>query len=206
MPPPGLARQPSVDASAPSAIAERVAAINWTYVGAQLGSYGCATTGSLLTGEECAALAGMYGSDAVFRSRIVMSRHGFGRGEYKYFAYPLPNMIRALREELYSPLADIADRWNEELGSAALYPHDHAAYLMGCHQAGQTKPTPLLLQYGTGDYNCLHQDLYGEHRYGSRSCFRVLTLISRAESSYSLSNARACSRVPRLYRLGKVKA
>ena len=178
---PLLARQPSVDASAPSAIAERVAAINWTQVGAELDSYGCASTGSLLTDEECAALADLYGADAVFRSRIVMSRHGFGRGEYKYFAYPLPDIIRALREALYSPLADIANRWNEELGSAALYPRDHAAYLMRCHQAGQTKPTPLLLRYGTGDYNCLHQDLYGEHIFPLQVAF----LLSRPDVDFT---------------------
>jgi uncharacterized protein len=168
---PLLARRASLEASAPGPMAQRVAAINWTDVAAQLDSGGCATTGPLLPEEECTALAGMYASDALFRSRIVMARHGFGRGEYKYFAYPLPNMIMALREELYSPLAGIANRWNNDLGSDLLFPSDHVAYLKRCRQAGQTKPTPLLLQYGTGDYNCLHQDLYGDHIFPLQVAF-----------------------------------
>lgn len=156
-------QHPRADASAPGSIAERVAALSWIDLAAQLDTYGYATTGVLLTGKECAALVSMYASDALFRSRIVMSQHGFGRGEYKYFCYPLPDPIMALRGALYSPLADIANRWNEELQSALAYPRDHAAYLRRCHQAGQVKPTPLLLKYGANDYNCLHQDLYGEH-------------------------------------------
>ena len=118
---------------------------------------------TLLTGAECAALASRYGDGRQFRSHVVMARHGFGRGEYKYFAYPLPDQVAALRASLYSPLAAIANRWNEQIGVALRYPEDHAAWLARCHAAGQTKPTPLLLRYGPGDYNCLHQDLYGEH-------------------------------------------
>jgi uncharacterized protein len=173
--------RPSVDASTPSSIAERVAALDWTDIAAQLDACGCATAGALVTGEECAALAGMYASDAAFRSRIVMSRHGFGRGEYKYFSYPLPDTIMALREELYSPLADIANRWNEQLGTGLFYPGDHAAYLVRCHQAGQNKPTPLLLQYGAGDYNCLHQDLYGDHVFP----LQVVFLLSRPNVDFT---------------------
>ena len=117
----------------------------------------------LLDAGECATLAGHYGDDGRFRSRIVMARHGFGRGEYKYFAYPLPDIVAALRSALYPPLAEIANRWNDALRIDVRYPAEHAEFLHRCHAAGQTKPTPLLLQYGEGDYNCLHQDLYGEH-------------------------------------------
>ncbi len=139
------------------------AAINWAEVTAGLDSYGCAIAGPLLTPKECRAIAGLYGSDAPFRSRIVMARHGFGRGEYKYFAYPLPQMIADLRNALYPELARIANRWNEQMGVAVRYPSGHGEFLQRCHEAGQVKPTPLLLQYAAGDYNCLHQDLYGEH-------------------------------------------
>ncbi len=152
----------SVSAPREPAVMERVAALDWNAFAAGLEAHGCATTGPLLTAEECAALAQSYPSDGLFRSRVVMARHGFGRGEYKYFAYPLPDLVAALRETLYPPLAEIANRWNEAMAIAARYPRDHAAYLTRCHRAGQTKPTPLLLQYGAGDFNCLHQDIYGE--------------------------------------------
>ena len=157
------------------ALAAKVAALDWARIAAELDAHGCATTPALLSGEQCAALAQSYAADALFRSRVVMARHGFGRGEYKYFAYPLPELVAALRAALYPPLAEIANRWNETLRVDQRYPRAHREYLARCHQAGQAKPTPLLLQYGAGDYNCLHQDLYGEHVFPLQVAF----LLSR---------------------------
>jgi hypothetical protein len=147
-------------ASAPP-IATRVAALDWHRIGAELDAVGSATTGVLLTREECAGIAAGYGDDDAFRSHVVMARHGFGRGEYKYYAYALPELIGTLRGALYLRLAVVANRWQEALGRPADYPPKHEAYLARCHATGQKKPTPLLLRYGEGDYNCLHQDLYG---------------------------------------------
>ena len=146
-----------------SDIAARVDAIDWTQATADLDGHGCAVLKGLLSPDECQALAALYPNDARFRSRIVMGRHGFGRGEYKYFSYPLPDLIAELRPGLYARLTGIANRWNQTMGIDIQYPPAHAAFLKRCHDAGQTRPTPLLLQYGAGDYNCLHQDLYGEH-------------------------------------------
>ncbi|MBV9113957.1 MAG: 2OG-Fe(II) oxygenase [Hyphomicrobiales bacterium] len=146
---------------AASAVASRLAGIDWGRIGAELDGFGAATTGVLLTPQECARIASGYAEEKGFRSRVVMSRHGFGRGEYKYYGYPLPGLIAELRSALYPPLAAIANRWEAALGRAGDYPQDHAAYLERCHAAGQGRPTPLLLRYGAGDYNCLHQDLYG---------------------------------------------
>jgi hypothetical protein len=144
-------------------IMQRIAALDWRGIAARLDADGYAVTDSVLSFDECTALAALYDDDERFRRRVVMAQHGFGRGEYKYFAYPLPDVIAELRTALYSPLAGIANRWSESLGATVRYPHDLAAFLQRCHQAGQTRPTPLLLQYKEGDYNCLHQDLYGEH-------------------------------------------
>jgi hypothetical protein len=148
---------PPVDAAA------RVDAIDWTHATAELDAEGCAVLKGLLLPDECRALAALYPDDKNFRSKIVMGRHGFGRGEYKYFSYPLPDLIAKLRPKLYARLYGIANRWNETMGIDVRYPASHEAFLKRCHAAGQTRPTPLLLQYSEGDYNCLHQDLYGEH-------------------------------------------
>jgi hypothetical protein len=144
-------------------IGARLDALDWPVLSADLDRHGCAVTGPLLSAGECAALAACYPLDNLFRSRVIMARHGFGRGEYKYFSYPLPDLIQELRSSLYPALADVANRWNEAMGIAIRYPASHDEYLKRCHKAGQGRPTPLLLQYGPGDYNCLHQDLYGEH-------------------------------------------
>jgi len=141
--------------------ADRVEAIDWQRAADDLDAQGCAVAERLLAPGECRAIAALYGDDDRFRSRVVMARHGFGQGEYKYFAYPLPAPIGELRTALYPRLAPIANRWNERMGVALRHPAKHAAFLDLCHKAGQLRPTPLLLQYGPGDYNCLHQDLYG---------------------------------------------
>ena len=144
--------------------------------------------------RPAAVIAGMRGpgsalsaNNDVFRSTVVMARHGFGRGEYKYFAYPLPQQVAALRAALYPPLARIANRWNERLGIPVRYPAKHADFLERCRKAGQAKPTPLLLQYGPGDYNCLHQDLYGEHVFP----LQVAILLSAARSGFHGRGVRA---------------
>jgi len=140
-----------------------VAALDWQRLGAVLDAQGSAVIPQLLGAPECRALAALYRQDPLFRSRVVMARHGFGRGEYRYFAYPLPAPIAQWREAFYARLAPIANGWNERLGSEVRYPAAHAEFLARCHAASQTRPTPLLLRYEAGDYNCLHQDLYGEH-------------------------------------------
>ena len=141
----------------------RIRDIDWPRVYAELDIQGCARLPTLLTARECTALRALYDLERPFRSRVVMARHGFGRGEYRYFAYPLPPLVETLRTALYPHLAPLADRWYERMGLAVRFPSDHAAFLDRCHRAAQSQPTPLLLQYGPDDYNCLHQDLYGEH-------------------------------------------
>ena len=138
-------------------------AYDWVRIARSLDAHGNAVLPGLLTPEQCHELASLYPRTEGYRSRIVMARHGFGRGEYKYFAYPLPSLIEHLRNAFYPCLAPIANRWNLQLGIAVQYPATLSAFLQQCHLAGQTRPTPLILQYGQGDYNCLHQDLYGEH-------------------------------------------
>jgi hypothetical protein len=142
---------------------DRVAAVDWAALAADLDAQGWAILPDLLSAGECDGVAALYDGSGGFRSRIVMARHGFGRGEYRYFAYPLPSLVADLRTSLYKQLAPIANRWHERMGLAVRFPADHAAFLERCHAASQTRPTPLLLRYGPGDYNCLHQDLYGEH-------------------------------------------
>lgn len=141
----------------------RLDSIEWTSVHAELDAQGWALAPKLLTTAEADAIAGLYRADGGFRSHIIMSRHGFGQGEYKYFSYPLPPLIQALRTAAYPHLAAIANRWYERMGKTERFPLEHDAFLERCHQAGQVRPTPLLLQYGAEDYNCLHRDLYGEH-------------------------------------------
>ena len=137
--------------------------MNWEETGRELDARGCAVLEQLLTPDECEALALLYDLDDAFRSRVVMARHGFGRGEYKYFDHPLPEVVTKLRTALYPCLVPIANRWNTAMGIDVRYPDTHADFLARCHEAGQVRPTPLLLRYGVDDYNCLHQDLYGEH-------------------------------------------
>ena len=144
-------------------VAEQIKALDWTRVSQDLDSQGSAVIERLLSPDECQAVRALYPKDDIFRSRVVMARHGFGRGEYKYFSYPLPDVIAALRTAIYPHLVPIANRWNNAIGIDVRYPEKHADFIERCHQAGQDKPTPLLLQYGADDYNCLHQDLYGEH-------------------------------------------
>jgi uncharacterized protein len=143
----------------------RIEAIDWQSIANELDESGNALLKNILRAEDCEALAGSYGNDELFRSRVVMARHGFGRGEYKYFRYPLPDILQALRISLYERLAPIANVWNEQMDIEVRYPAKHVDFIERCHQAGQLRPTPLLLQYGAGDYNCLHQDLYGEHAF-----------------------------------------
>ena len=137
--------------------------IDWEKVSAALDERGSAVVEHLLSPAQCRSLAALYTKEDLFRSRVVMARHGFGRGEYKYFGYPLPEVVAAPRTALYSRLAEIANRWHATLGIDARFPPDHRAFLKRCHAAGQRRPTPLILRYEEGDYNCLHQDLYGEH-------------------------------------------
>jgi uncharacterized protein len=141
----------------------RVGMLDWSSISTHLDDHGWAIVEQLLTADECETIAGFYDDDGRFRSRVVMTRHGFGRGEYKYFTYPLPDIVADLRTAIYPNLVPIANRWNESMGIDVRYPHAHADFIARCHQAGQTRPTPLLLRYAAGDYNALHQDLYGEH-------------------------------------------
>jgi hypothetical protein len=147
--------------STPSAPASKP--VDWKAARASLQAHGNAVLPALLPAGLCEELAALYTDESKFRSRVVMSRHGFGRGEYKYFAYPLPPLLARLRHDLYPHLVPIANEWNQQIGRGLTYPDDLDDFLARCHAAGQTRPTPLILRYGPEDYNCLHQDLYGEH-------------------------------------------
>ncbi|MBB3062797.1 2OG-Fe(II) oxygenase [Microbulbifer rhizosphaerae] len=162
-------------------LAQRIDQIDWQRVTANLDSDGWALADQLLTAEECDSLAALYPQNEHFRSRVVMANHNFGRGEYKYFAYPLPALVADLRTALYRPLAAVANRWNEYLSIDTRYPEEHGRYLEQCHRAGQSRPTPLLLQYGEGDFNCLHQDLYGEQVFPLQAAF----LLCEPEMDFS---------------------
>jgi hypothetical protein len=156
---PAYARDLAGDAS----IGNRIDSLNWTRIAMDLDEQGKALIPCLLSPDECDALAGQYDNDDLYRSRVVMARHGFGRGEYKYFRYPLPNIVQELRTAIYPQLVPVANRWHQALNIDVRFPDKHAAFIERCHHAGQVRPTPLILKYGAGDYNCLHQDLYGEH-------------------------------------------
>ncbi|MDP3738420.1 MAG: 2OG-Fe(II) oxygenase [Hyphomonadaceae bacterium] len=161
--------------------ADKLAGIDWSAVEASLDEAGCAVTPPLLDAGACAALCASYDDGALFRSKVVMARHGFGRGEYKYFSYPLPKTVETLRTALYPRLVLIANRWEEMLGRERRFPETHSEFLKTCHTAGQARPTPLLLRYGPGDYNCLHQDLYGEEVFP----LQVAVLLSAPEEDFT---------------------
>jgi uncharacterized protein len=155
--------------------------LDWERVSRDLDARGSAVLERLLLPEECRTLAGLYPDDSPFRSRVIMARHGFGQGEYKYFSYPLPPILADLRSGLYPELAPIANRWNEAMDLDVRFPAKHVEFIARCHAAGQTKPTPLLLQYGAGDYNCLHQDVYGEHVFP----LQVAVLLSQPDRDFT---------------------
>lgn len=171
-----------------------VSALDWAGIEAELDAYGVGLTGRMLDAEACAALRGLYGEPARFRSRIVMARHGFGRGEYQYFAHPLPGPIADLRPLIYARLAPIANRWNETLGIAQRYPASLDAFLALCHAAGQQRPTPLLLKYEAGDYNCLHQDLYGDLFFP----FQMVILLSQPGRDFTGGEFTLVEQRPRM--------
>lgn len=154
---------------------------HWAETTAELSQQGSAVIPQLLSAADCEALVRLYPDSRHFRSRVVMQQHGFGRGEYQYFSYPLPETVARLRATLYPELVGVANAWNEAMGLEVRYPEDHASFLARCHAAGQQRPTPLLLQYGPGDYNCLHQDLYGEHVFP----IQVAVLLSRPGEDFT---------------------
>jgi len=164
-----------------SEVTPRVDLVDWARISQDLDDRGSATIGGLLTAAECESVAMLYAVDEMFRSRVVMARHGFGRGEYKYFAYPLPSIVGSLRAALYPRLAPVANRWHAAMGMDVQFPEQHADFLERCHAAGQRRPTPLLLQYGVDDYNCLHQDLYGEHVFP----LQVAVLLSEPQRDFT---------------------
>lgn len=164
-----------------AAVQHQVDALDWPAVSHDLDAYGCAVIRELVSPARCDELAALYWDEALFRSRIDMRRHGFGSGEYKYFSYPLPDVVGALRAALYPHLATIANRWNAAMGIDVYYPAEHGDYLARCHRAGQLRPTPLLLRYEAGDYNCLHQDLYGDNVFP----LQVAILLSEAGKDFT---------------------
>jgi hypothetical protein len=173
---------------------------DWRRISLELDNQGNAILERLVSPDECQALAAMYPKDELFRSRVVMGRHGFGRGEYKYFNYPLPDIIAELRTMLYERLAPVANRWNARMGSEIRYPETHADFLQRCHGAAQVRPTPLLLQYGEGDYNCLHQDLYGEHVFP----IQVAILLSEPSREFTGGEFVLTEQRPRMQSMPEV--
>jgi hypothetical protein len=165
----------------PLSMSARVEAFDWSMIAENLDAFGNAMLPSLLSTAECQEITAMYADASHFRSRVIMGRHGFGRGEYQYFKYPLPRVIDGLRAAFYERLVPIANAWNERMKIETRYPGVHTQFLERCHAAGQSRPTPLLLQYGTGDYNCLHQDLYGEHVFP----IQVAVLLAQPEQDFT---------------------
>lgn len=172
---------PTVNSSKKAATLPRKARLDWHKIGAQLDGQGYAVVGPLLSARQCAELRRGFSQESLHRKHIIMEQHGYGRGEYKYFAYPLPTMVDELRTLLYPPLAAVANRWSQSLGKQASYPLDHAGFLARCHAAGQERPTPLVLRYGPGDFNCLHQDVYGEHVFP----LQIAMLLSEPEHDFT---------------------
>lgn len=183
-----------------SRAAGRAAAADWDRVAAELDEHGCARTGKLLTTRECAGLRSLYDRDDAFRSRVVMARHGFGRGEYRYLSYPLPDNVQALRETIYPQLAPIANRWRTLLGEPDVFPPTLAEYLERCHRSGQSRPTPLILKYQRGDFNCLHQDLYGELVFP----LQLTLLLSDPENDFKGGELMLVENRPRRQAAGRV--
>ncbi|MGE3866142.1 MAG: 2OG-Fe(II) oxygenase [Hyphomonadaceae bacterium] len=181
-------------AQTPEAAEARISLYDWRALAGELDAYGYAILPKLLTGAECAGFAALYPEDTLFRSRIVMARHGFGKGEYAYFRYPLPTLLAGLRTALYPPLAEVANAWNARMGLEEQFPAAHAAYLARCHSAGQTRPTPLLLQYAAGDYNCLHQDIYGDLVFP----IQVAILLSRPGEDFTGGEFALTEQRPRM--------
>jgi uncharacterized protein len=166
---------------APRSLAARLETADWSAVCALLDASGCGVVPKLLGADECAAMTALYDEPKRFRSRVVMARHGYGRGEYQYFSYPLPDLVNELRTHAYPHLVDLANRWNETMGIDVRYPSTHHEFVERCHAAGQVRPTPLLLRYGVDDYNCLHQDLYGEHVFP----LQLAVLLSRPGEDFT---------------------
>ena len=184
----------------PEAAAKRVAALDWRRVATSLDERGYATTAALLTPEECRGLAALYECNDAFRSHVVMQRHAFGRGEYKYLNYPLPGIVEALRQAIYPELAPIANRWRQRLGEEGRFPQALGAYLRECHAAGQERPTPLILKYEAGDYNCLHQDLYGQLVFP----LQLTVLLSSPEDEFTGGEFLLVEQRPRAQSRGEV--
>jgi hypothetical protein len=172
----------------------RVAAYDWRALTNELDSFGCAILPKLLSPKECRSISGLYPDESHFRSHIHMARHGFGKGEYRYFKYPLPDLLGGLRSSLYPRLAGIANAWNVRMGIDERYPDDHAMFLQRCHEAGQTRPTPLLLQYVPGDFNCLHQDLYGDLAFP----IQVAILLSEPDKDFTGGEFALTEQRPRM--------
>ena len=180
----------------------RVQAADWPRLATDLSETGCAIVPSLVSPDECADLVALYDREEPFRSRVIMARHGFGRGEYKYFAAPLPGLIADLRSALYARLAPVANEWHARLGIARRFPPDHTAYLARCVESGQTRPTPLLLRYGPGDYNCLHRDLYGDEVFP----LQATVLLSRPVEDFEGGEFVLVEQRPRMQSRAEVVA